>query len=212
MTLRIARGTLHASPDCEFVSLNHAAGAIAERTVCKTHCWLHFQPHFFRNVFGKGNLRSAGGSAVARGFADLAGCSPFCGRSGVPKLNNATRPFTFNSSLAYSHEHSCELVWQRPALSPLTRLEALRLRQKLAASPGLCSEDPGAGSGKITSTDGPENGEGTGAAAQMLSSGLFSEGSVSLWNGTGRDWKCMNLLFKMPLIIPYRWQFCRLEA
>ncbi|CAE7652530.1 FAXDC2 [Symbiodinium pilosum] len=57
-----------------------------------------------------------------------------------------------------------------PALSPLTRLEALRLRQKLAASPGLCSEDPG-----------------TGAAAQMLSSGLFSEGSVSLWNGTG--WK-----------------------
>ncbi|CAE7252008.1 aglP [Symbiodinium natans] len=73
--------------------------------------------------------------------------------------------------------HTALLTWldatpapqeSMPALSPDTRLEALRLRKQLAASPGLCSADPGAA-----------------AAVHLLASGLFTEGSSSLWNGTG---------------------------
>ncbi|CAE7772746.1 COX10 [Symbiodinium sp. CCMP2456] len=55
-----------------------------------------------------------------------------------------------------------------PPLLPGTRLQALRLQQQLAASPGLCSQDPG-----------------TSAAVQLLASGLFNEKESPQWNSTG---------------------------
>ncbi|CAE7943803.1 COX10 [Symbiodinium sp. KB8] len=55
-----------------------------------------------------------------------------------------------------------------PPLLPGTRLQALRLQQQLAASPGLCSQDPG-----------------TSAAVHLLASGLFNEKESPPWNSTG---------------------------
>ncbi|CAE7206556.1 unnamed protein product [Symbiodinium necroappetens] len=55
-----------------------------------------------------------------------------------------------------------------PPLLPGTRLQALRLQQQLAASPGLCSQDPG-----------------TRAAVHLLASGLFNEKESPPWNSTG---------------------------
>ena len=86
--------------------------------------------------------------ALAYGATDLAGYGT-CSRSGMRLSWNGsvliarTEPRAsrrFSGSVLASIPAS---LHNKTSFLPGTRLQALRLQQQLAASPGLCSQDPG---------------------------------------------------------------------